>query len=111
MLAIGRLEREEEIVRGEVKIELVEDNLLKKLGEERKIRDRMVVFEVVWVKVVFLEERTNYNRLENVRDGASQYGRVDDVSDEGQELGKAVRVEGGRKGVKFTGFDRHGRER
>ena len=43
-----------------------------------------------------------------MRDRASQYGRVDDVSDERQELGKAVRVEGGRKGVKFTGFKRHG---
>ena len=35
MLAIGRLEGEEEIVRGKVEIELVEDNLLKMLGEER----------------------------------------------------------------------------
>ena len=56
---------------------------------------------------MFLEERTNDGGLENVRDGASQYGRVDDVSDEGQELGKAVRVEGGWKRVKFAGFERH----
>ena len=105
MLAIGSLEGEEKVIRGNVEIELVED---KELGEERETGDRAVVFEVVWVKFVFLEERTNDGRLENVRDGASLYGRVDDVSDEGQELGKAVGVEGGRKGVKFTGFDRNG---
>ena len=57
---------------------------------------------------MLIEENTNHGGLENVRDRASQYGRVDDVSDEGKELEKAVRVEGGRKGVKFTGFERHG---
>jgi hypothetical protein len=39
---------------------------------------------------VFLEERANYSGLENVRNGARLYRRVDDVSDEGQELGKTV---------------------
>ena len=47
MLAIGRLEGEEEVIRGEVEVELVEDNLLKELGEEREIRDRAVVFGVI----------------------------------------------------------------
>ena len=93
MLAIGRLEGEEEVIRGEVEVELVEDNLLKEFGEKREIRDRVVGFEVLWVKVVFFEERMNDGGLENARNGASQYGRVDDVSDEGQELGKAVRVD------------------
>ena len=31
ILSIGRLEREEEVVRGKVEIELVEDNFLKEL--------------------------------------------------------------------------------
>ena len=101
MLAIGRLEGEEEI-------ELVEDNLLKELGEEREIGDRAVVFEVIWVKIVFFEERTDNGGLKTVRDGASLYGSVDDVGDEGKELGKTLRVEGGREGVEFTGFERHG---
>ena len=91
-----------------MEVELVEDNLLKELGEKGEIGDRAVVLEVIWVKVVLLEERTNDGGLENVRDGASLHGSVDDVSDEGQELGKAVGVEGGRKGVQFTGFERHG---
>ena len=38
------MEREEEVVRGKVEIELVEDNLLKELREEREIGDRTVVF-------------------------------------------------------------------
>jgi hypothetical protein len=108
VLAIGRLEGKEEVVRGEVEIELVEDNLLEELGKEREIGDRAVVFEVVGIKVVFLEERTDYGGLENVRDGASLYGSVDDVSNEGQKLGNAIRVERGREGVQFTGFKRHG---
>ena len=92
MLAIGRLEGEEGVIRGEVEVELVEDNL-KGLGEERYIGERAVVLEVVWVKVVLFEERTNDGGLENVMDGASLFGSVDDVSDEGQEFGKTVGVE------------------
>ena len=86
MLAIGRLEGEEEVIRGEVEVELVEDNLLKELGEEREIGDRAVVLEIIWVKALLLEERTNDGGLENVMDGASLFGSVDDVSDDGQEL-------------------------
>ena len=67
MLAIGRLEGKEEVVKGEVEIELVEDDLPKELVEERELGDRAVVLEVVWVKVVLLEERTNNGGLENVR--------------------------------------------
>jgi hypothetical protein len=44
VLSIGRLEGKEEVVRGEVMIELVEDNLLEELGKEREIGDRAVVF-------------------------------------------------------------------
>ena len=57
---------------------------------------------------MFLEDRANDDGLENVRDRANQYGSVNNVSNEGQELGRAVRVEGGWKGVEFTGFERHG---
>jgi hypothetical protein len=71
VLPIGRLEWKEEVVRGEVEVELVEDNLLKKLRKEREIGDGAIVFEIVWVEVVFLEKRTNYGGLENVRNGAS----------------------------------------
>ena len=35
MLAIGRLEGEEEVIRGKVVIELVQDNLLNELEDER----------------------------------------------------------------------------
>ena len=56
MLAIGRLVGEKEIVKGEVEIELVEDNLLKELGEEREFGNRVLVFlgGVIWVKILFL---------------------------------------------------------
>jgi hypothetical protein len=70
MFAVGRLKGAVEIVGGEVVIELVEDNLLKKLGEERQVRDRAIVFEVVWVEVVFFEERADKSRFENVGNSA-----------------------------------------
>ena len=57
---------------------------------------------------MFLEERMNDGGLENFRDGVNTYGSVDDVGNEGQELGKALRIEGGREGIKFAGFERHG---
>ena len=57
---------------------------------------------------MFLEKRANNGGLKTARDGASLYGNVDDVGDEGKELGKTFRVEGDRKGVEFTGFERHG---
>jgi hypothetical protein len=72
VLSIGRLEGKKEVVGGEVEIELVENNLLKELGKEREIGDRAVVFELIWVKVVFFEERTNNGGFEDVRNGASQ---------------------------------------
>ena len=48
---------------------------------------------------------TNDGRLENVRNGASLYGSVDDVK--GKSWGKIVGVEGGCKGVEFASFKRH----
>jgi hypothetical protein len=68
MLAICRLERMEEVVGREVEIKLVENHFLKKFGQERKIGDWAIVFEVVWIQVVFFEERVNDGRLENVWD-------------------------------------------
>ena len=40
-------------------VQLVQDYAFKEFGDEREIRNRVVVFEVVWVEVKFLEERTN----------------------------------------------------
>ena len=71
MFAIGRLERTEKIVGGKMEVELVENNLLKELGQEREIRDGSVVFEFIWIKVVFFEERTDDGRLENIGNRAS----------------------------------------
>ena len=33
-------------------VELLKEDLLQKLGNERKARDRATVFHVIWVKVV-----------------------------------------------------------
>jgi hypothetical protein len=84
MLAIGRLEGIEEIVGGEVKVELIENDFFKELGQEREIGNRTIVFEVVWVEVVFFQERADESRLESVRDSASLERSVDDVGDERQ---------------------------
>ena len=39
--------------------ELLKDDFLEKLGNERKVRDRAIVFQVIWVKVVLFQERKN----------------------------------------------------
>ena len=44
-------------------VELLKDNFLKKLGNERKVRDRAIVFQVIWVKVVLFQERTKNSCL------------------------------------------------
>ena len=33
-------------------VELLKDSFLKNLGNERSVRDKAIVFQVVWVKVV-----------------------------------------------------------
>lgn len=84
VFAIGRLERTEKIVGGKMEVELVENNLLKELGQEREIRDGSVVFKFVWIKVVFFEERTDDGRFEDIRNRAGFKRSVDDVCDERQ---------------------------
>ena len=60
---VGRLERMKEVVIWQVVAELLKDNFLKKLGNERKVRDRAIVFQVIWVKVILFQERTNNSCL------------------------------------------------
>jgi len=67
-----------------MEVELVENNLLKELGQEREIRDGSVVFKFVWIKVVFFEERTDDGRLEDIGNRAGFKRSVDDVCDERQ---------------------------
>ena len=84
VFAIGRLERTEKIVGGKMDVELVENNLLKQLGQEGEIGDGSVVFEFIWIKVVFFEERTDDGRFEDIRNRAGFKRSVDDVCDERQ---------------------------
>jgi hypothetical protein len=107
VFAVGGLERTEEVVGGEVKVELVEDNLLKEFGQEGEIGYRPVVFQLVWVEVVFLEKRSDDSRFEDVRDRAGVERNVDDVSDERQKVWETVREERGRERIEFTGFEAH----
>ena len=44
---VGRLERMKEVVIWQVVAELLKDNFLKKLGNERKVRDRAIVTGVL----------------------------------------------------------------
>ena len=44
-------------------VELLKDSFLKKLGNERKVRDKAIVFQVIWVKIVPFQERTNNSCL------------------------------------------------
>ena len=78
------------------------DNFLKKLGNEREVRDRAIVFQVIWVKVVLFQGRTNNSCLKSCGKGTCAQGCVDDVSDGRKQAWKAVREERCRNGVKFT---------
>ena len=78
VFAISRLERTERIVGGKMEVELVENNLLKELGQEEEIGDGSVVFQFIWIKVVFFEERTDNGRLEDIGNRAGFKRSVDD---------------------------------
>ena len=108
VFAVGRLEGTEEVVGGEMEVDLVEDNLLEEFGQEGEVRDRPIVFQLVWVEVVFLEEGSDDSGFEDVRNRASVERDVDDVCDERQKMRKTVGVERGRQRVKFAGFEGHG---
>jgi len=48
--------------------------------KERKMRDRSIVEEVFFVKIVFLEKRNDRTRFELIRKGTSGERKVYDVS-------------------------------
>ena len=96
--AVGRLQRMKEVVISQLVDEVLKDDFLKKLGNERKVTDRAIVFQVIWVKVVPFQERTN----NSCGKGTCVQGCVDDVSDGRKQVWKAVREERCRNGVKFT---------
>ena len=83
-------------------VERLKDNFFKKLGNERKVRDGVIVFQVIWVKVGFFLERTNTSCLKSCGKGTCAQGCVDDVSDGRKQVWKAVREERCRNGVKLT---------
>ena len=83
-------------------VELLEDSFLKKLGNERKVRDRAIVFQVIWVKFVLFQKRMNNSCLKSFGKGTCARGCVDDVSDGRKQVWRAVREERCRNGVKFT---------
>ena len=62
-------------------VELLKDNFLKKLGNEWKVRDRVIVFQVIWVRVVLFQERMNNSCFKSCGKGTCAQGCVDDVSD------------------------------
>ena len=70
-------------------VERLKDNFFKKLGNERKVRDGVIVFQVIWVKVGFFLERTNTSCLKSCGKGTC-------VDDGRKQVWKAV------NGVKFT---------
>ena len=61
--------------------ELLKDDFLENLGNERKVRDRAIVYQVIWVKVVLFQERTNNSCLKCCGKGTCAQGCVDNVSD------------------------------
>ena len=71
--------------------ELLKENFLKKLENEQKVRDRATVFQVIWVKVVLFQERTNKSCLKCCGKGTCVQGCVDNVSDGRKQVWKAVR--------------------
>ena len=80
-------------------VELLKDSFLKKLGNERKVRDKAIVFQVIWVKIVPFQERTNNSCLKCCGKGTvrkdvltmsvmagSRYGRQSEKRDAGMGL-------------------------
>jgi len=59
MLGVRRLIRVEEIICREMRSRAVLNNTLGKFRQERKMRDRSIVGEVFFVRIVFLEESQN----------------------------------------------------
>jgi len=55
-------------------------NTLSKFRSERKMRDRSIVGEVFFVKIVFLEERNDRTRFELIGKGTRDERKVYDVS-------------------------------
>ena len=74
-------------------VELLKGDFLKKLGNERKVRDRAIVFHVIWVNVVLFQERMNISCLKCCGKGTCAQGCVDDVNDGKKQVWKAVREE------------------
>ena len=105
--AVGILERMKEAVVWQVVVELLKDSFLKKLGNEWKVRDRAIVFQVIWVKVVLFQERTNNSCLKCCGKGTCAQGCVNNVHDSRKQVWKAVREERCRHRVKLTWFERH----
>ena len=91
--AVGRLQRMKEVVISQLVVEILKDNFLKKLGNERKVRDRAIVFQVIWVKVVLFQDRTNNSCLKSFGKGTCAPGCFDDVSDGRKQVWRAVREE------------------
>jgi len=79
--ALGRLQRMKEVVISQLVVEVLKDNFLKKLGNERKVRDRAIVFQVIWVKVVLFWVRMNNSCLKSCGKGTCAQGCVDNISD------------------------------
>ena len=71
--------------------ELLKDDFLENLGNERKVRDRAIVYQVIWVKVVLFQERTNNSCLKCCGKGTCVQGCVDNVSNGRKQVWKAVR--------------------
>ena len=90
-----------------MRVQLIEDNFLEKFRQEREVRNRSVVFQFVWIQIVFLEERAHNSRLEGIRNSSSSERSVDDVSDEREKNRKTVGIKRSWERIQFACLERH----
>ena len=103
--AIGRLER---MMVGiwQVAVELLKDNFLKKLGNERKVRDRAIVFQVIWSRLFFFRTGWTIAVLKAVGKEPVRSDALTMSVMAGSRYGRHFEARC-RNGVKFTGSERH----
>ena len=96
-----------EVVCSEMGVELLEYDFFDQFGQERKVGNRTVVFQNVWVKVALFEKGPDNCSLECRWERAVKEGGVDKFCDERQKLWKNLREEGSWNRIEFAGLYCH----